>query len=72
MASTSDIKNGLCIKFIGLLVVMTALIYFVPTIKNYLKEYLNKSSLKMVMWVALSWIILVAAIKVVEQQEEPG
>lgn len=46
---------------IGLLVLMAALVYFVPTIKNYVREYLNKSLLTMVMWVALSWIILVAA-----------
>lgn len=46
---------------IGLLVLMAALVYFVPAIKNYVREYLNKSLLTMVMWVALSWIILVAA-----------
>lgn len=46
---------------IGLLAVLAALIYFVPRVKNYVAEYLNKSLLKMTMWVALSWIILVAA-----------
>lgn len=46
---------------IGLLVFMAALVYFVPQIKSYVSEYLNKSLLMMVMWVAMSWIILVAA-----------
>lgn len=45
---------------IGLLAVFAALIVFVPRIKNYVKEYLNRSLLKMTFWVALSWIMLVS------------
>lgn len=46
---------------IGVLLVLATLIYFVPRVKNYLSEFLNVSLLKMTMWVALSWILLVVA-----------
>lgn len=46
---------------IGLLIVLAALVYFVPVVKSYVAEYLNLSLLKMMVWVALSWIILIAA-----------
>ena len=46
---------------IGLLVLMALLIIFVRPIRKYVEEYLNLSLLKMFMWVALSWIILIAA-----------
>lgn len=45
---------------IGLLAVFGALVFFVPRIKNYVSEYLNRSLLKMTLWVALSWIMLVS------------
>lgn len=46
---------------LGLLLAMALVFYFVPRIRNYVAEYLNLSLLKMTGWVALSWIILVAA-----------
>jgi uncharacterized membrane protein YbhN (UPF0104 family) len=46
---------------IGLLVLIAALIVFVPTIRNYVKEYLSVALVKMTVWGALSWIILGAA-----------
>lgn len=46
---------------LGLLVLMAILVYFVPCIRNYVSEFLNRSLLKMLLWVALSWIILIAA-----------
>ncbi len=46
---------------LGLLALMAVLIVFVPKIKNVVKEFLSVAMLKMTAWVALSWIILVAA-----------
>jgi uncharacterized membrane protein YbhN (UPF0104 family) len=46
---------------VGLLALMAVLITFVPRIKNYVKEFLGIALLKMTIWVALSWLILVAA-----------
>ncbi len=46
---------------IGLLALLAALITFVPRIKTYIKEFLGVALVKMTVWVALSWIILVAA-----------
>jgi uncharacterized membrane protein YbhN (UPF0104 family) len=46
---------------IGLLALMAALIAFVPRVKKYVKEFLGIALLKMTVWVALSWLILVAA-----------
>lgn len=46
---------------IGLLILGAALISFVPKIKSYVKEFLGTALVKMTIWVALSWIILVAA-----------
>ena len=46
---------------IGVLVVMAALIIFVRPIREYVQEFLSLSLLKMFVWVALSWIILIAA-----------
>lgn len=47
---------------IGLLAAAIALIFIVPRFRRYVGEYLNKSMLKMFVWVALSWIIMIAAI----------
>jgi uncharacterized membrane protein YbhN (UPF0104 family) len=46
---------------IGLLLLMAGLLFFVKRIRNYFKDYLNKSLVAMFAWCALSWIILVAA-----------
>ncbi|SHI16915.1 hypothetical protein SAMN02745823_02988 [Sporobacter termitidis DSM 10068] len=46
---------------VGGLLVATVLIILVERIRNYVKEFLNISLLKMLMWVALSWVILIAA-----------
>ncbi len=46
---------------LGLLAAMAALIFFIPAIKDYVKEYLNISLMKMTAWVALSWIIQISA-----------
>ncbi len=46
---------------IGVLIVMALLITFVRPIHQYVSEFINWSLVKMLMWVALSWIILVAA-----------
>ena len=47
---------------VGGMILAVALILFVPRVRAYVKEFLNISLLKMFMWVALSWIILIAAI----------
>lgn len=46
---------------IGGLVAAAVLALVVPRLNKYLKEYCNKAMLKMLLWVALSWIILIAA-----------
>jgi uncharacterized membrane protein YbhN (UPF0104 family) len=46
---------------IGLLAAFAAVLFFVPRIRNYLSEYLNKSLLEMFAWCALSWVVMVAA-----------
>ena len=43
------------------LITLVLIVLFVPKARAYVQEYLNKSLLKMLMWVALSWIILIAA-----------
>jgi uncharacterized membrane protein YbhN (UPF0104 family) len=47
---------------IGAMLAAFLLIVFVPRIKNYLKEFLNIRLLWMFLWVALSWIMLIATI----------
>jgi uncharacterized membrane protein YbhN (UPF0104 family) len=46
---------------IGVLAVMAVLIIFVRAIREYVQQYLKLSLLKSLVWVALSWIILIAA-----------
>ncbi len=46
---------------IGILVLMAALVIFVRRIREYVEEYLKLSLLKSLIWVALSWIVLIAA-----------
>ncbi len=46
---------------IGVLAVLAVLVVFVRTIREYVQPYLNLSLLKSLVWVALSWIILIAA-----------
>ena len=46
---------------IGLLASMTVLVLLVRRIREYVSEFLNLLLLKSLVWVALSWIILIAA-----------
>ncbi len=45
----------------GFLVALVLIVVFVPKARAYVQEYLNCSMIKMLLWVALSWIILIAA-----------
>lgn len=56
-----DVMWILLFSCIGLLVVMTAILIFIPRIRSYFKDYLNKNLLIMFGWCALSWILMVAA-----------